>query len=174
MTLQAAPIIAAVEDVIHRGHGNQHVITASTFGRDAYDGLSGFREAVASFSTPQAEVEVRSVERHESAPLQPSDFTLYRVELEVRLVRTVRLRAQLSSASRSTLKAALLLDGPTLARALTWPSNLTTDADSNQTLLAGGRLKWDGSDTAPFDFDSDNINGRVVTVHRFSAVAEGT
>lgn len=163
-TIQSLAIVTAIREALE----------SLSYGDTAFAGLTGMREAIEAIGAPQAEVELRSVGISSATPLHPpGSMRLYELELEVRVVRAVSARQQLSADLRAAMRASVIDDAVTVAAALVTPQALVQTAAGTPTRLVGGRLRHGGSAAGDIEFDGDNSNGRFVTTHRFTALAEG-
>jgi hypothetical protein len=169
-TLAAAAIIQAVRDVIEDAHGSVRTIADGTYEPGVYEQMTSRAEAMQALGSPRAEVAITSVARHEASPPPQGSFQLLALELEVRVVRPFALNEALDNDDRAALRAVAAADGDVLQQALCWPGNLSQTAAGTSTGLVSGMLRYDESDVEGLDHD-DDMNGRLVTTHRFTATA---
>ena len=166
--LNADAILTAIRDVIEDGAGSRRTIDSARFDGNFYASLARDEQSRRALVTTRAETDIVSVELSEHTPKQPCNVYLYRVGVEVSVVRHLNNSHRLIDATRDDTKALSAMDADVLRQALSYPGNLTTDSGGNATGLVSGRLIYESSETGIVEIE-DNESGRVITTHMFMA-----
>ena len=138
MTLAAAAILTAIEEVCLGTIGSVETVTAGTVERGAYQPVDDDRIAAAARTKPRFEVEWKG-ERDTGLVPRMSSHASYEIKLLVRLVYPTDF--ELQPDERRAQRAAGAVTANKIRNALTRPGNLTQTSAAVATELASGCLK---------------------------------
>jgi hypothetical protein len=173
--LNAAAILARVEQVIVDSLGNLRTVPSSRFQADAYTGQPDAEAAVRAFVKPTVEAEIVAQRPHPRSPPAMHSMQLREIDVTVTVTRATDATAKIDAATRRAIKALSASDADVIAQALGYPGgggNLATTSAGTLTGLVSGILAYVDSATR-VEFGGET-SARVVSVHRFRGVVNIT
>jgi hypothetical protein len=139
--------LTRVRELLIGGYGQLRPITSTRFQGDLPDGLLEEEQARRGIlSEIPIEVVYLGRKPHPSRLVITGSVQIHLVDLEVRVVRTLAIDAQVDDATRDAITAAAIEDGEAIEQVLEWPYNLaTTQAGADTGLMA---IKFVGTTSA--------------------------
>lgn len=168
--IAGAAIVTRIREVLEDGRGTLRTITASTYEGQIYGPAAGDNESLIASVKPRVEASITSVERHEASPPEMGNQAIYRLAIEVRLIRHLDDLHKVKDSVRDTAKAAAMTDADKVRQALGYPGNLTQTEAAVTTGLVSGCLVYEAS-SARVVLGPGETGGRIETIHRFTAAA---
>lgn len=166
--LDSDAILTRIRAVLETAAGSLRTIGSTAYDGGLYDGQDPNESSRRAAFRPVTEASITTVERHEASPPWKSSLALYKLGIEVRVVRHVDHTHKSSNALRDDAKALAANDADVLAQALCYLGNIT----SATTGVVSGQLQYMGSDVE-VSLDDDEAP-RIQGTHRFEAVASVT
>jgi hypothetical protein len=130
--------LTRVRELLVGGFGSLRPITSTRFQGDLPDGLLAEEEARRGILA-EIPIEVIYLGRkpHPSRLVITGNVQIHLVEMQVNVVRTRAIDAQVDDATRDAISAAAIEDGEAIEQVLEWPYNLeTTQAGASTGLMA--------------------------------------
>ena len=167
---QWSAVIQAIRDVLDDGHGSIRTLATGRLVDDLPEGIAEEELQRRGLGEPAPfRVRVTRVEPSPySAPIN-SGTILRDFDVEVTISRTISLPERLSPDDMAALQALCLEDQSAVSQALGSPPNLSQTASGTDTNIAGGALRYLGSDNVVTTSATDEAR-RLETTHRFTGV----
>lgn len=169
--LNAAAILARIEQVLVDSLGSVRTVPTDRFQADAYAGQPDAEAAIRALVVPTVDVEIVAQRPHRSPPTMHS-MQLRELDVVVTVTRATDATAKIDAATRRALRALAATDADVCAQALGYPGNLTTTSAGTATGLVTGLLTYLDSVTAT-RFEGET-SARTVSTHRFRGIANIT
>lgn len=143
MTLSAAALLTAAEEVCLGTIGSVRTVAAGTVALDGYEGQTDEKLAAAVRVKPRVELEVVELARTGAVAPLTANIAIERATLRLVLVLTTEF--ELRDDQRASVRAAWLELMESLRDALCWPGNLAQTAAASTTRLVGQQLVPSGA-----------------------------
>jgi hypothetical protein len=138
VTLSAAALLTAAEEVCLGTIGSVRTVAAGTVALDGYEGQTDEKLAAAVRVKPRIEIEVIEFGRTGAVAPMTANVAIERVTLRLVLVLTTEF--ELRDDQRASVRAAWLELMEALRDALCWPGNLAQTLAATTTRLVGRQL----------------------------------
>ena len=138
-------LLDRLSEVIGQSKGTLRTVPALRFDGNLPPGLSNAAERRRSMETPRYFSSVTALDRSPSSSPVMGNLLLYKITVEVRVVRLVPRLNQLDEGVHRAGQSQAVIDGDVLRQAIEFPNNLLTTEAGVATGLASGLLTYTGS-----------------------------
>lgn len=130
--------LTRVRELLVSGYGTLRTISSSRFQGDLPPGLLAEEEARRGIQSEiPIEVSYKGRRHHPSRIVITGSVQIHLVDIEVAVVRTMAIDAQVDDTTRDAIAALAIEDGEAIEQVLEWPANLTTtQAGASTGLMA--------------------------------------
>lgn len=171
--LASDAILDRVKEVLEQSKGSLRTVPLLRFQGNLPPGLTANAELRRALMTPRVAVAVTGIERSPSTSPVLGNQLLYKITLEIRIVRAVQRNAQLDEDIHRALTAQAMLDADVIRQSVEYPNNLLTTEAGVATGIVSGMLMHLTS--------RSRVNGQIVggaqvleTIHAFWGTARST
>lgn len=133
-------LLDRISEVLEQSKGLLRTVPALRFEGDLPPGLSASAEQRRALTTPRVFASVTALERSAASSPVLGNQLLYKVSVEVRIVRLVPREAQLDPELHREVAAQAAVDTDVVRQALEFPGNLLETEAGEATGLASGML----------------------------------
>lgn len=166
--IDTAAIVTRIREVMTTTAGIVKPIPADRFLGELPPGISDAEASRRAMSTARYDVRVAGLTVHENSPPSLHSLVLYRIMIEILVVRHVNAQHTIIDASRDTVEALMAQDSDIISQPMCQLNNLLATNAGAVTGLVSGCLKYEGSEvTRPVASDEA---GLLEAVHRFTGV----
>lgn len=166
--IDTSAILTRVREVMTTTAGIVKPIPANRFFGELQEGISDEEASRRAVPYARYDARVRNLGPHPNSPPSLHSLVLYKIEVEIVVVRHYDAQHAVIDATRDTTVALMAQDADVISQPLTFLNNLLATNDGDMTGLVSGCLKYEGSEVTRSD--SSNNAGVLEAVHRFSGV----